>query len=89
MSAAKQNTTQGESDETSNQPKDSRWIPIGLERSDLERRICVPVVRVLWLLHGEGRMNVRPNDSLAESFEIAFKEPYTSEYEVFFLKEIP
>ena len=37
----------------------------------------------------KGRMNVRPNDSLAESFEIAFKEPYTSEYEVFFLKEIP
>ena len=37
----------------------------------------------------EGRMSVRPGDSLPEAFERAFDMPYTSEYEIFFLKEMP
>jgi hypothetical protein len=34
-------------------------------------------------------MSVRPGDSLPEAFERAFDMPYTSEYEIFFLKEMP
>ena len=39
--------------------------------------------------HNFGRISVRPGDSLPEAFERAFDMPYTSEYEIFFLKEMP
>ena len=37
----------------------------------------------------EGMVTVRPGDSLPQAFERVFDMPYTSEYEVFFLKETP
>lgn len=36
-----------------------------------------------------GRITIRPNDSLAESFERGYDMPMTTEYEIFFLKELP
>ena len=68
-------------------PRWSSWSAL------LDRQICWHVGHVFrWsevydCYLKEGIITVRPNDSLAESFERVYDTPMWPEYEIFFLEE--